>query len=555
MFAIGRNDRAKMARNVNWISWKKLDSCDRAFVLILILCLFAYTYGIWWGLPSFDGWAADEIVPAKVLEAIAARFSQGWHYKYPPFHFYLLALFYSPILLLDSLNLVDITRLETYQVLFYIGRVLSVIFALGLLFLIYRCGQELYSKKAALFAAAIAALNCTFFYYAKLANLEAPYLFWVVLSFLFYLKILKFQRLQDYWLFSITAAIAVCTKDQAYGFYLLTPLFLIWQHHRVLKQQHKTITFKDSLLHPKIIGSLIIGLTMFALLHNLLFNLEGFIKHVEVITLGKGSIDPRYSQNLWGQLKMFRDSLTNLRFAMGWPLYGICLIGLANHLRHPQKKPLLNAFFVPILSYYLFYICVVWYSNIRYLIPIAIVLSFFGGQFLADFLTPAKKFFKAKLILIGAILLYTFAYSFTLNVLMVQDSRYMVEAWMKQHIPPTAFILGSGDDKYLPRLEGFNSQTLRKPTLADLPTLDPDYIILSSGYDIRRFRPNTPEHEFLSQLLAENLGYQLAFQYKSTPNWYLFNREEVEYRKLEKMRVYSNFDKINPEIKIFQKSR
>ncbi len=64
--------------------------------------------GINWGLPNgnYNSWAADEIVPRRVLEALDKGFANGWHYKYPPVQFYLLALLYSPILLLHQLNLV-----------------------------------------------------------------------------------------------------------------------------------------------------------------------------------------------------------------------------------------------------------------------------------------------------------------------------------------------------------------------------------------------------------------------------------------------------------------
>ncbi len=49
------------------------------------------------------------------------------------------------------------------------------------------------------------------------------------------------------------------------------------------------------------------------------------------------------------------------------------------------------------------------------------------------------------------------------------------------------------------------------------------------------------------------MGYDLIWQYESTPIWYLWSREEVEYRKINQRYIYSNFDKINPRIEIFQR--
>lgn len=530
----------------------KLDRLDIALIFILLVSLGVYTYGIEWGLPSVNGWAADELIPLRVLEGIESGFSNGWHYKYPPFHFYVLTLFYSPLLLLDRLNVVDIYSLPDYTVLFYIGRFVSVIFAIGIVFFVYRCGREIYDKKASVLAAAIAAVNCSFFYYAKTINLEAAYLFWFTLSLLFYLRILKSQNFKDYVLFSIVAAIAVCTKDQAYGFYILTPLFLVWQHQGYLQKQNPAITLKQSLLHRNIIGALVCGLGAFIILHNLVFNWEGFVEHIELITSGGGSIRPRYEQNLWGQLRMFRQSLTHLRFSMGWPIYGVCLVGLATSVRQFRKNYLLFSLWVPIVSYYLFYVCLVWYNNIRYLMPIAIVLAWFGGKFLAEQLHPSGKLFKVKAIAVSLIFVYTLAYSWTINVLMVNDSRYEVEAWMKANIPAQSLVLGAGDAKYLPRLDGFNSEIIQDLSVDMLSAMQPDYIILTSGYDIRRFEKGSPKYEFFSRV-TEGKEYELAFQYKSFPRWYLFDRREVEYRNLDKMYVYSNFDKINPEIKVLKK--
>ncbi len=59
-------------------------------------------------------------------------------------------------------------------------------------------------------------------------------------------------------------AFTVATKDQAYAFYLLTPLLIVWQHDRVCQQQQPN-----------------------------------------------------------GQLKMLRNSLTHLRLAMVWQFYAI----------------------------------------------------------------------------------------------------------------------------------------------------------------------------------------------------------------------------------------
>jgi 4-amino-4-deoxy-L-arabinose transferase-like glycosyltransferase len=526
-----------------------------ALLLILCLSLFINTYSIGWGLPSFNAWAADELIPSRVLKGIEKGFVNGWHFKYPPLHFYILTILYAPILLLDHLKLIDVNSLSGYTILFYIGRFFSVIQATALVFIVYLCGKELYEKRAAVFAALITALLCPLVYYAKTINLEAPYLFWVMLSILFYIRIFKSQKLADYLLFATAATLAVCTKDQAYGLYILTPLFIIYQNYRYLKEKNKEITLKDAIYDEKILLSLALGVTLFLTIHNVVFNLGGFISHVNLIVSGDAKIRPRFERNLVGYFSMFVQSFRHIRFSFGWPMYCLCMLGLFNAFLKKSKPYLLYYLLIPIISYYLFYISVVFYNNVRYLLPSCLILALYGGKFISELLNPAQKFFKAKAVLITAIFVYTFAYSFSVNILMENDSRYYVEKWMEQNISRTAFILGAGDRKYLPRLENYQSEITREPTLEVLARTNPDYIIGTSGYDIRRFDNNRPEYEFFDKLNRGELGYQLLLTYQSNPQWDLFNHEEIRTRDLDRMYIYSNFDKINPEIRVFGKKK
>lgn len=526
---------------------------DRAFCALVIFSLLINLWGINWGLPSFNGWAADELTPIRVLEAVEQGFANGWHYKYPPFHFYLLTIFYSPILLLHQLGVVNVYSLPTYTLLFYIGRVLSLILAAGILRIVYKLGQELYDQQSAFFATVIASLNLPFIYYAKTINLDIPYLFWFMLSLFFYIRILKEQQTRDYLLFAATAAITVATKDQAYAFYILTPGFIIWQHYRYLQHRNPSVTLKNALKDRKIVLSLGVGLALFLAIHNVIFNLNGFFAHVNDITSGGATISPRFERNILGHLTMFWQSLRHIRVSFGWLLYGICILGLLKAVWQ-RKHYYLLCLLIPIASYYLFFVSIVMYNALRYLFPVCLILAFFGGKLIGDFLTPSAQLFRVKALSIIAVFIYTFFYATSVNVLMTHDSRYSVEQWMTKTFTPNDFILGAGDAKYLPRLEKFSSESFKRPTLETLKQKNPDYIIGTSAYDSRRFEAGTPKYEFFSKLETEELGYDLVFQYKADPQWDLLNHQELGYRHINRMYVYSNFDKINPEIKIYKKS-
>ena len=104
---------------------------DPALVSVLLLSVLLNVWGIWWALPNTRGWAPDELVPADVLDALGRLFSHGWYGKYPPFHYAVLSVADTPMLLLSWLGVVDLQTPGPYMGLFLIGRLVSVVFGAG----------------------------------------------------------------------------------------------------------------------------------------------------------------------------------------------------------------------------------------------------------------------------------------------------------------------------------------------------------------------------------------------------------------------------------------
>ncbi|HEY7515337.1 MAG TPA: hypothetical protein VIC87_12700, partial [Vicinamibacteria bacterium] len=109
--------------------------------MLLLVSLGLNAWMVTWGLPSTAGWAPDEILPGAVLDAKARRFSGGWFDKYPPLHFRLLGVLYSPIQG-DHGKRADVPVPQgTYDRLFLAGRGLSVAMGVGVVLLVYLCGR------------------------------------------------------------------------------------------------------------------------------------------------------------------------------------------------------------------------------------------------------------------------------------------------------------------------------------------------------------------------------------------------------------------------------
>src|SRR5215467_766149 len=102
-----------------------------------------YVAGIWWGVP-WAGWAADELPPWIILDAIDRHFSGGWHDKYPPVQYYLNAIVYAPVLVTARAAGLDLAGNAAQMTLLLVSRSLSVVMGLGAVCGIYAAADDLY---------------------------------------------------------------------------------------------------------------------------------------------------------------------------------------------------------------------------------------------------------------------------------------------------------------------------------------------------------------------------------------------------------------------------
>jgi len=306
--------------------------------LILILSFALNIIGINWGLPSPSsrGWAADEITPVAVMNGMEMKFSNGWSARYPPLHFYVLSLFYLPVYFLNALKILTVPGLPMNTIFFIIGRLISVFMGTFIVFMVYLCGCEIIDKKSALFASIITALTPPFLYYSKTSNVDIPYIFWFMIALYFFIRILKYHRTYDYIFFSITAVFSICTKDQAYGLLILIPFIIIYSYHRHNRAHGKPNNWVKSLFNKKTISALILGTSLFALIHNFIFNFQGFKKHLLLI-IGPAKGERIFSGSILGFINMSIHTIKQLNFILGWPILIICILGFIYALTRKKK--------------------------------------------------------------------------------------------------------------------------------------------------------------------------------------------------------------------------
>ena len=505
--------------------------------------------GIWWGLP--DSWVQNELTPTLLLDGVSQRFSHGWFDTYPPVHFFILTIATSPVLLLQFLGRVNISGLAGHTVMVVITRLVSVAAGAGTVIATCLCGSHAFGKRAGLFAAAIFAMVAPFIYYSKTANVDAPYLFWWAVSLVFYLRLLDRLRLQDFLLFAVTATLAVCTKDQAYALYLLAPLVIVHQMWRANRGAGFSRPFWRAVFDRRLAAAAIAAAVLFAVCQNLLFNSDGFLYHVRYIT-GSGSVPYRvFEPTGAGRLALLRLSLHLIELSMGWPLFLVCATGLLIAAATPRLRRTTAWLTVPVVSYYVGFINVILYNYDRFVLPVCLVLALFGGFALDAFLTSSRRGRTWRTVAVTSVFAYSLLYAATVDVLMIEESRYAVERWMQTNVSIDDLVGVTGLLELLPRLDDFHCVAIG--TVAELQRERPRYVVMNADY-ARAVSPDRPWGQLIAGLHHGTLGYRLVFRFRRDSPWpWLPGGHQDLVGPRQETVVFSILRNINPMIEVFQR--
>ncbi len=513
---------------------------DRAFrlwrVALLAGAAVLFLIGIAWGLPSWRGWAGDEIRPSQVAAGFRRAFSGGWHTKYPPFHFYVLALIQAPLRALAGIGPFPARGIDLNSWLFVLSRLVSVAMALGAVAAIVDVGRSISGRRAGLFAGAIVATGAPFVYFAKTANVEMPFLFWFALSLVFFVRLLDGHRLRDYLLFAACAVFAITSKDQAYGLYVLTPLAVIPGLMRARTEEGSRPGFLPALADRRILAVLGAGLGLAALIYNWPANLGGFLAHVRTL-LGPQSEEAKaFANTPAGHFGNLVQNLSHLRFCMGWPAFAAGVIGTVWALAtaRGRERERLGALALLGGSYYLTFLGPILFSRDRYLLPLALLASLAAGRFLAEATSARKPVLRAlSAVAATAVLGFGILYALSVDRRMLNDARYDAEAFARDNGgAKNALTLGRA--KHAPRLPRSGWGSFPGVLARRAPA-----VVAVNTTDLR-----TPaERAAFEKLLSGELGYFLAKRFEWRSSWDI----------LETRDTFSSLIFVNPEMALFRR--
>ncbi len=503
-----------------------------ALVLILGLSLILNLTAVWWGLPQSGSWAPDEIFPGRIYDGMSNLFSHGWYDRYPLFHFMLLTPIVFVCSQLYDAGILRLSPTGEHTLILLLMRLVSTAMALGLVYGVFGFVRTILGRRAGLMAAAFAALLVPLPYYAKTANVDVPYLFWFIASLNFLVRALERGRRRDYVLFGVTAALSICTKDQAYGLYLFTPLIVVWNDLRRSR-------LRGAL--PSYGWAAAAAAGTFALGNNLIFNGPGFVDHVRLIT-GAASRDfAAVPASFAGQLKLAALAGKQVRFCLGWPLFLVCLAGLVFVLADKTAPFALKVLPLMALSYHLFYTAVIRYSYDRFQLPVALILTVFGAAAVDRFLGRRK--IRWKTALAAALLAFGLFQAVSVDRLMLADSRYVVERWLRAHVPASATIGTATNLEYLPRLDGFRIQELPLSLAGFRDAPGPEFVIFCTAFR-NAWAPDSEEGRFFAGFASVSPGYRQVLDAKTDLGLFPLSFEGIG----------TNLAAISPEIEVFART-
>src|SRR5262249_5099452 len=206
-----------------------------------------------------------------------------------------------------------------------------------------------------------------------------------------------------------------------------------------------------------------------------------------------------------------------------------------------------------VVSYYLGFIDVILYNYDRFLLPVCAIQALFAGVLFDRWIGSAAADVRSwRMAGVAGVFAYGVLYVSTIDVLMLRDSRYFVEQWLRSHVGRDESIGTMFPLRNLPRIQ--TDQSVEIKTVDALRHLAPEYYVLNVDY-ARAVPPNTEDGALIAALQQQKSGYTLALRYRAPAPWPWLpgaHRDLVGPR-LE-TEVVSTLRDINPTFEVYRRA-
>lgn len=484
----------KFNRYINFLSTRREEI---VLILILILALILRTRTIDYLIEHFNIW--DELWVKEPAKYIMLTGDLNPHFfMYPSFHIYLMSfLFFLAQTICPEIK---------DSSLLILGRSASVLFGCATIVVVYLIGKELFNKKVGLIAALFISLNSLHIFLSQLVKTDAAAIFWVVLSFLFAVKIMLRGQWRDYLCCGIICGIAISTK------YNFLSLFLPIIAHLLYNSSGKD-KFYLALKDRKIILLLFLPIVVFAIASPyFILDFKTALSYIDwIYRYDRSSTGYRISSEDWIHWRLIYQLFITYPKMNGFPLMIFSLGGIFFLVIKDRKRALLLASY-PVAFFILTGLTMRVFMPHQHstIMPFITLLgSIFIGELLAN---------KAKIIrLLGytslflVIIFSAFSISRNKGDLLTYHN---AEEWIKNSIPhqsKVAYFLPPvrlDESKFIIVTPPKSPPELSKDFLIEK---NPDYIMISRRYFSKFLWVNRElPADTLNDLLSGRLGYTVV---------------------------------------------
>ena len=512
---------------------------------LAVVAVILLGFGIHLGAAPWRGWVPDELTPDELLHAAQEGFAGGWYFLYPPLQFYLVNLVTSPFLLLAHGGWLDVGDYDIQATMHVVSRMISVIMGALTLLVVAMLAALTIGQRLTILAPFFLLTAPPFIFYSKTTNVDIPYVFWVSVAMLLFVRALTTRSLLAHVLLGAAVALAVTTKDQAYGFFPGAAAVLAWYSwSETASLGTWTARMRATVLDRRLWAGAGTCVVVFILVMGVPWNVDGAIAHFELIRRGSQAYR-MFPPTLDGMRRLTVATAALLPSALGLVCTVFAAVGLGVVLTRPRRYRLLVALLSLVISYLVSFVAVAGYIYDRFFLGVALLASLLAAVGFDTTMRTIRMPRARSFVTVGLLLLALLP-SFLLNVRIYADSRRQLEAWMKSHIDSDLQVIGSGPRERLPNLHPFRHLIETRLDGNALLEWDADVFVLNEQWLNRAGDSNFAA---VAQSL-EHAGYQRVFSAGGDPTpstWTaLFNVGLPAG-------LFSNLDEVSPPLSVWQR--
>lgn len=530
-----------------------LNKPNQLLFLILLLGISLRFYSLSWGLPylfHYDEQFGVVFTSLRLEYNIFKNCSFNPHFSsYGAFPLYLflciknIVFWISDILFLTAYSskplsanspwMYTIALEKFYPIYSLIARYISAFFGSMIIYLSYRIGKSLYSKKVGILSALFVALCVALIQESHYGTVDNLLVFFTLSTFLFSIKTLKTGELKYYLLTGFSFGLALSTKLTSC---LLFVPILTAHLLRVRRENELSTTIESFfriLFTKKIIAALLVAIgTYFFINPYAILDYKSYFDLSNQQGSSLGIFFMFYADKIYEWID-YRASYHNtpmywfqiknlLLFGMG-PLLGILsLMGvLWACIKFTREDKL-------VLSWSILFFIIVgpWqFKPLRYLLPIIPFIIIFGTRLLIDIVSMVQNKIIASVIkgfivmVVSLSLFYSIAF---VNIFSETDSRVQASDWIYQNVKPNATIVVEDKPHYTVPLgvkRGYVGMEKSKKPVYKVKILF-DYKYFHYPKDKAELRDHIVKTVSDADYIIVSEFYYHAFQWKETDDLY-----------------------------------